>query len=107
MDEARPHSPLRAPRASLWTSPSPTHGAEPSPCCMVPPHHLGSPAHKVHGPPRPPPPQEVLKGSYTELADVWSCGVVLYVLLCGQPPFVAERDEDVFKLILDDGVPNM
>ena len=50
---------------------------------------------------------EVLRGEYDERADVWSVGVTLFVLLCGAPPFFAVRDEDVFKKIVHDGVPNM
>jgi len=54
-----------------------------------------------------PAPQEVLTGEYNEKADIWSIGVALYVLLAGSPPFYAVRDEDVFRMIIDDGVPNM
>jgi serine/threonine protein kinase len=44
--------------------------------------------------------------SYTEKADVWAIGVCLYILLCGKPPFEHALDDEIFRMIVDNGVPD-
>mmetsp|Transcript_25336 Transcript_25336/g.31223 ORF Transcript_25336/g.31223 Transcript_25336/m.31223 type:complete len:515 (-) Transcript_25336:55-1599(-) len=38
---------------------------------------------------------EVLKKSYTEACDLWSLGVIVYMLLSGAPPFYGKNDEAI------------
>eukprot|EP00892_Ulva_mutabilis_P006189 jgi/Ulvmu1/3942/UM018_0165.1 len=36
---------------------------------------------------------------YGPEVDLWSCGVILFILLSGEPPFYAENDQALYKLI--------
>eukprot|EP00301_Raphidiophrys_heterophryoidea_P005913 c12430_g1_i3.p1 GENE.c12430_g1_i3~~c12430_g1_i3.p1 ORF type:complete len:454 (-),score=79.80 c12430_g1_i3:1644-3005(-) len=36
---------------------------------------------------------------YGLAVDMWSCGVIIYILLCGFPPFYADNEQDLFDKI--------
>ena len=42
---------------------------------------------------------EVLKHDYNNKCDIWSIGVILYILLVGYPPFKAKNKNDLFNKI--------
>ena len=47
---------------------------------------------------------EVLSGSYDEKCDVWSCGIILYILLSGRPPFTGKKDSEIYDRIINSKV---
>ncbi|XP_065052049.1 serine/threonine-protein kinase 33-like [Rhopilema esculentum] len=44
-------------------------------------------------------PEVITNLGYSERCDVWSCGVIMYYLLHGEPPFVANTEEELHDLI--------
>ena len=42
---------------------------------------------------------EVLKKHYNEKCDVWSCGVIMYILLSARPPFGGDDDNDIMERV--------
>uniref|UniRef100_A0A3Q4H973 Serine/threonine kinase 33 n=1 Tax=Neolamprologus brichardi TaxID=32507 RepID=A0A3Q4H973_NEOBR len=51
------------------------------------------------------PAPEMMSGrGYTQWCDVWSIGVIMYMLLCGEPPFVSKTRKNLLKKIMNTGV---
>jgi calcium-dependent protein kinase len=42
---------------------------------------------------------EVLEGHYDEKCDIWSAGVILYIIICGYPCFNGDDDDEIFAAI--------
>ena len=45
-------------------------------------------------------PSQVLRRAYSKEADIWSCGVMLYILLCGFPPFHGDNEKKIFEAVI-------
>ena len=43
---------------------------------------------------------EVLRNNYSKECDIWSCGIIMYVLLSGHFPFFGKTEDDITKKIL-------
>uniref|UniRef100_A0A8C7FV47 Serine/threonine kinase 33 n=1 Tax=Oncorhynchus kisutch TaxID=8019 RepID=A0A8C7FV47_ONCKI len=44
-------------------------------------------------------PEVINAHEYSQQCDVWSIGVIMYMLLCGEPPFIATSEERLFEMI--------
>ena len=45
---------------------------------------------------------EIVRGTgYGKEVDYWSIGVIIYIMLCGFPPFYDENNAKLFKMIME------
>ena len=42
---------------------------------------------------------EVLERNYGIECDMWSAGCILYILLCGYPPFYGENNHEILQQV--------
>ena len=40
---------------------------------------------------------EIINGSYDQRCDIWSAGVILYILLSAVPPFDGDNDKQIIE----------
>jgi calcium-dependent protein kinase len=45
---------------------------------------------------------EVIKKSYDNKSDIWSIGIITYILLCGKPPFFGTNEDEINQAVLND-----
>ena len=36
---------------------------------------------------------------YDKACDMWSLGVIVYILLCGYPPFYGESEKQIYEMV--------
>ena len=42
-----------------------------------------------------------MKGTYSKECDNWSLGVILYILICGRPPFGGKGNVEILKKVVE------
>jgi calcium-dependent protein kinase len=42
---------------------------------------------------------EVLRRKYSEKCDIWSCGIIMYILLSGKPPYKGISEKQVIEMV--------
>jgi serine/threonine protein kinase len=47
---------------------------------------------------------EVIKGSYNKECDMWSLGIIAYMILTGNPPFYSNNSMEIYKTILQNKI---
>lgn len=45
---------------------------------------------------------EVITGEYTQMCDVWSIGIIMYIMLAGFPPFTGSSNQEIYEHIIED-----
>ncbi|KAJ8599799.1 hypothetical protein CTAYLR_003985 [Chrysophaeum taylorii] len=48
---------------------------------------------------------EVISRGYTLKCDIWSIGVIAYILFCGYPPFYGDTDRELYRRIMSGKFP--
>merc|ERR1719384_2902006 len=42
---------------------------------------------------------EVCRGKYSNEVDIWSCGVIMFIMLSGSPPFDGETTKEILEKV--------